>query len=214
MSKRLRKRSLGSAKVSLWMCEKQTSTPRVPMEICQFVRSTKLPITHWKTVERSGKSPFQTVAKSWKKIAFVSSAVLRSPMLQKIVQWKFHVMNVEVKHTPPWCMWILRRQLVKLTRTHLLGPNLGMAGSKIRVQMRTAQNQWMYHALKCAEIKQLAGLVQKSFSSRFTPTMTRLISRKRMQLDESTARRQLKSPQSLSGRSIHLTLFTKWSWSW
>ena len=28
------------------------------------------------------------------------------------------------------------------------------------------------------------------------------------------ARRQLKSPQSLSGRSIHLTLFTKWSWSW
>ena len=34
------------------------------------------------------------------------------------------------------------------------------------------------------------------------------------QLDESTARRQLKSPQSLSGRSIHLTLVTKWSWSW
>ena len=32
--------------------------------------------------------------------------------------------------------------------------------------------------------------------------------------DESTARRQLKSPQSLSGRSIHLTLVTKWSWSW
>ena len=34
------------------------------------------------------------------------------------------------------------------------------------------------------------------------------------QLDGSTARRQLKSPQSLSGRSIHLTLVTKWSWSW
>ena len=34
------------------------------------------------------------------------------------------------------------------------------------------------------------------------------------ELDESTARRQLKSPQSLSGRSIHLTLVTKWSWSW
>ena len=34
------------------------------------------------------------------------------------------------------------------------------------------------------------------------------------QLDESTARRQLKSPRSLSGRSIHLTLVTKWSWSW
>ena len=33
-------------------------------------------------------------------------------------------------------------------------------------------------------------------------------------LDESTARRQLKSPQSLPGRSIHLTLVTKWSWSW
>ena len=33
-------------------------------------------------------------------------------------------------------------------------------------------------------------------------------------LDESTARRQLKSPWSLSGRSIHLTLVTKWSWSW
>ena len=33
-------------------------------------------------------------------------------------------------------------------------------------------------------------------------------------LDESTARRQLKSPQSLLGRSIHLTLVTKWSWSW
>ena len=30
-------------------------------------------------------------------------------------------------------------------------------------------------------------------------------------LDESTARRQLKSPRSLSGRSIHLTLVTKWS---
>ena len=34
------------------------------------------------------------------------------------------------------------------------------------------------------------------------------------ELDESTARRQLKSPQSLPGRSIHLTLVTKWSWSW
>ena len=33
-------------------------------------------------------------------------------------------------------------------------------------------------------------------------------------LDESTARRQLKSPWSLSVRSIHLTLVTKWSWSW
>ena len=33
-------------------------------------------------------------------------------------------------------------------------------------------------------------------------------------LDESTARRELKSPRSLSGRSIHLTLVTKWSWSW
>ena len=35
-------------------------------------------------------------------------------------------------------------------------------------------------------------------------------------LVESTARRQLKSPRSLSGRSIHLTLVTKrsWSWSW
>ena len=36
----------------------------------------------------------------------------------------------------------------------------------------------------------------------------------RPQLDESTAGWQLKSPQSLSGRSIHLTLVTKWSWSW
>ena len=26
--------------------------------------------------------------------------------------------------------------------------------------------------------------------------------------------RQLKSPRSLSGRSIHMTLVTKWSWSW
>ena len=32
-------------------------------------------------------------------------------------------------------------------------------------------------------------------------------------LDDSTARRQLKSPRSLSGRSIQLTLVTKWSWS-
>ena len=31
------------------------------------------------------------------------------------------------------------------------------------------------------------------------------------ELDESTARRQLKSPRSLSGRSLHLTLVTKWS---
>ena len=31
-------------------------------------------------------------------------------------------------------------------------------------------------------------------------------------LDESTARRQLKSPRPLTGRSIHLTLVTKWSW--
>ena len=30
-------------------------------------------------------------------------------------------------------------------------------------------------------------------------------------LDESTAGRHLKSPQSLSGRSLHLTLVTKWS---
>ena len=36
----------------------------------------------------------------------------------------------------------------------------------------------------------------------------------RQHADESTARRQLKSPQSLPGRSIHLTLVTKWSWSW
>ena len=33
-------------------------------------------------------------------------------------------------------------------------------------------------------------------------------------LDELSARRQLKSPRSLSGRSIHLPLVTKWSWSW
>ena len=32
-----------------------------------------------------------------------------------------------------------------------------------------------------------------------------------LQLDEWTARRHLKSPQSLSGRSLHLTLVTKWS---
>ena len=32
-----------------------------------------------------------------------------------------------------------------------------------------------------------------------------------MELDESTARRQLKSPRSLFGRSLHLTLVTKWS---
>ena len=31
---------------------------------------------------------------------------------------------------------------------------------------------------------------------------------------ESTARRHLKSPRSLSGRSLHLTLVTKWSQSW
>ena len=35
-----------------------------------------------------------------------------------------------------------------------------------------------------------------------------------LKLDESTARRQLKSPRSLSGRSIHLTLVIKWSCSW
>ena len=37
-----------------------------------------------------------------------------------------------------------------------------------------------------------------------------------IKLDESMARRQLKSPRSLSGRSLHLTLVTKrsWSWSW
>ena len=33
----------------------------------------------------------------------------------------------------------------------------------------------------------------------------------RKKLDESTACRQLKSPRSLSGRSLHLTLVTKWS---
>ena len=33
-------------------------------------------------------------------------------------------------------------------------------------------------------------------------------------LDELTARRHLKSPQSLCGRSLHLTLVAKWSWSW
>ena len=35
-----------------------------------------------------------------------------------------------------------------------------------------------------------------------------------IKLDESTARRQLKSPRSLSGKSIHLTSVTKWSRSW
>ena len=35
-----------------------------------------------------------------------------------------------------------------------------------------------------------------------------------IQLDELTARRQLKSPRSLSGKSIHLTLVIKLSWSW
>ena len=33
------------------------------------------------------------------------------------------------------------------------------------------------------------------------------------ELDESTARRHLKSPRPLSGRSLHLTLVTKWSTS-
>ena len=42
----------------------------------------------------------------------------------------------------------------------------------------------------------------------------RIIPVQHSQLDESTARRQLKSSRSLSGRSIHLTLVTKWSWSW
>ena len=42
----------------------------------------------------------------------------------------------------------------------------------------------------------------------------KLIQHCHLQPDESTARRQLKSPQSLSGRSIHLNLVTKWSWSW
>ena len=32
-----------------------------------------------------------------------------------------------------------------------------------------------------------------------------------IELDELTARRQQKSPRSLSGRSLHLTLVTKWS---
>ena len=37
-----------------------------------------------------------------------------------------------------------------------------------------------------------------------------------LKLDESMARWHLKSPQSLSGRFLHLTLVTKWSrsWSW
>ena len=35
-----------------------------------------------------------------------------------------------------------------------------------------------------------------------------------MKLDESTACRELKLPQSLSGGSICLTSVTKWSWSW
>ena len=34
---------------------------------------------------------------------------------------------------------------------------------------------------------------------------------KQIKLDESTARRHLKSPRSLSGRSLHLTLVIKWS---
>ena len=33
-------------------------------------------------------------------------------------------------------------------------------------------------------------------------------------LEESTAPRHLKSSRSLSGRYLHLTLVTKWSWSW
>ena len=35
-----------------------------------------------------------------------------------------------------------------------------------------------------------------------------------LKLDESIARRHLKSPQSLSGRFLDLILVTKWSWSW
>ena len=35
-----------------------------------------------------------------------------------------------------------------------------------------------------------------------------------LKLDESTAHRHLKSPQSLSGRPLHLILVTKWSQSW
>ena len=41
-----------------------------------------------------------------------------------------------------------------------------------------------------------------------------IMSHELIKLDESTARQQPKSPWSLSGRSIHLTLVTKWSWSW
>ena len=47
----------------------------------------------------------------------------------------------------------------------------------------------------------------------FWPPSCRLLF-SHLQLDQWTARRQLKSPQSLSGRSIHLTLVTKWPWSW
>ena len=45
---------------------------------------------------------------------------------------------------------------------------------------------------------------------------TRALHPLHVELDESTARRQLKSPRSISGRSIHLTSVTKWSrsWSW
>ena len=49
---------------------------------------------------------------------------------------------------------------------------------------------------------------EKSYRYWLRPPWTNL------QLYESTARRQLKSPRSLSGRSIHLILVNKWSWSW
>ena len=54
----------------------------------------------------------------------------------------------------------------------------------------------------------------KQYGTRCDHNGIRVIVSNLKKLDESTARRHLKSPRSLSGRSIHLTLVTKWSWSW
>ena len=78
---------------------------------------------------------------------------------------------------------------------------IGNTGRTCRVSGRTCVNTRATAALVSFEIG-IPDSMHGNTGERFT------------KLDESTARRQLKSPRSLSDRSIHLTLVTKWSWSW
>ena len=93
----------------------------------------------------------------------------------------------------------------------------------------TTQHPWARNLWYLDKINIIRGALQKHkitthnnscgdkiYNFKFLQCQFCILLRYQMKLNESTAHRHLKSPRSLSGRSLHLTLVTKRSWllSW